>query len=88
MFQAFDSGGIARAGEDLPAAFVQHVRRRVADAAGTAGDKDAFGFVLCHGGFRWVGGVVVVPNRADTVLASLAVPVCTVFGSPLGLRPV
>ena len=88
LFQAFDSGGIARAGEDLPAAFVQHMRRRVADAAGTAGDEDAFGFVLCHGDFRWMGGVVVVPNRTDAVLASLAMPVCTVFGSPPCLRPI
>ena len=42
LFQAFNSSGVACAGEDLPATFVQHVRRRVADAAGTAGDEDAF----------------------------------------------
>lgn len=41
-FQALHVGGVARAGKDLPAACLQDAGGAKADAAGTAGDEDAF----------------------------------------------
>ena len=57
-FQALHVGGVARAGKDLPAACLQEMGGTVADAAGTAGDKDAF-FHDCLG---WFGSALCRSN--------------------------
>ena len=56
--QALHVGGVARAGKDLPAACLQEMGGTVADAAGTAGDKDAF-FHDCLG---WFGSALCRSN--------------------------